>query len=139
MADWFHSVAQPEGQWSDSQPWSLSPLRPTGQSGSDSDYKTCSHVSIRRGRISSAQPVIVMAAAAGRGDTGLIIGFLRSGHTGEGRHTQRTVSLYQTESMQAGLFTPVTVCIFFYLELGQERFHFLRFQFVSHPKTSSAM
>lgn len=93
------------------------------------------------GWMSSAQPVIVMAAAAaGWGDTGPIIGFLRSGDTREGRHTQRTISLYQTESMQAGLFTPFTVqCVFLYLELGQEGFHFLHFQFVPHPNSSSAM
>lgn len=78
----------------------------TGPSGSDSDYKTCSRVSMRHGWISIAQPVIVMAAVAGRGDTGPIIGFLRSGHTREGRRTQRTVSLHQTESIRAGLCTP---------------------------------
>ena len=46
----------------------LSP-RPLGQapSGSDGDYALCSLVSIGRAQFSCAQPVIVMAAVAGRG------------------------------------------------------------------------
>lgn len=44
-------------------------LRPLGQapSGSDGDYALCSLVSIGRAQFSCAQPVIVMAAVAGRG------------------------------------------------------------------------
>lgn len=44
-------------------------LRPLGQapSGSNRDYKLCSLVSISHAQFSCAQPVIVMAAVAGRG------------------------------------------------------------------------
>lgn len=82
-------------------PQSSEPNRPVQLRQPLQNLFSCFH-----GWISSAQPVIVMAAVTGRGDTGPIIGFLRSGHTREGRRTQRTVSLHQTESIRAGLFMP---------------------------------
>lgn len=57
---------------------SSGPPSQTGPSSSDSDDKTCSRVSMRRGWIPHAQPVLVMAAVAGQGDTGLIIWFLHA-------------------------------------------------------------